>query len=80
VDERQCPEDKIIGVETFRPLAPNTLNLGLSEIWLDSADDAHRDLVLHGENIVEQTIIALRPEMNAGLSLDELGNNADTVV
>ena len=37
----------------FRTLTLGTLNLGLAQAWLDSADDAQRDLVLKCEDVTD---------------------------
>jgi hypothetical protein len=48
-----------------RALAPQKLGL-------DRAGDAARDFVLHGEDLGELAVVALRPEVRAGAGIDEL--------
>jgi hypothetical protein len=45
---------------------------------LDCADDMLRDIVLHGEQIFQHAVVAVRPDMLAGLGLDQLTGDADT--
>src|SRR6266568_3767236 len=72
VDERLSLQHKIIGIEAVGPFALDALDLSSPEARLDGADHAHCDLVLHRKDVVERPVIALGPEMIAGLRLDEL--------
>ena len=65
-------QHEIVGVEVVRPLALDALDLGLAQARLDRADDAQRDLVLQREDVVEPPVVALGPEVRAGLGLDQL--------
>jgi hypothetical protein len=53
--------------------------LGGIELGLDAADHAVRDLVLHGEHVVEIPVVALGPEVIGRLGLHELTGDANTV-
>jgi hypothetical protein len=44
---------------------------------LDRGDDIAGDLVLHGKNIAELAVVALRPMMAAGDRVDQLRADAD---
>ena len=50
---------------------------GATYIGLDGGDDADGDLVLQLEDVVERPVIALGPDVGAGLGLDQLGGDAD---
>ena len=67
------------GVEALRRLAARPGMLGGEQLRPDAADDARRDLVLDGEDIVEVAVVAVAPEMAAGGRVDELGGDADAV-
>src|SRR6185437_5477305 len=79
VGEGRGPQHKVVGIETFGPLALGSLDLRFPEARLDGADDAHRDLVLQGEDVVEGPIIALRPDMASRLRLQQLAGNANAI-
>ena len=79
IDQRQRPQHQIIGVEAVSALALDPLDLGASQAGLDGADHADRDLILHGEDVIERTVIALGPQMRAALGLDQLGGDADAI-
>src|SRR5208282_59783 len=63
--------------QMLRALAPDAFDLGLAQGRLDSADYTQRDLVLQGENIVDRAVIALGPDMPAGVRFDQLASDAD---
>jgi hypothetical protein len=67
------------GVEVVWRLAHRPLQLGLSDRRGDR--DRHRltDLVLHREDVGEVAVVALGPDVVAGLRLDQLSGNADAV-
>ena len=60
-------------------LAPSTLDLGLEHARLDDADDPLGDLVLQLEHVVERTVELFRPQMRAGLGLDQLRGDAQPI-
>jgi hypothetical protein len=76
---RKCAQNEIVGVKIVRPFAFDVLDLRGAQARLDRANDRQSDLVLQREYIVERTVIALGPKMRAGLRLDELCGDADTV-
>jgi len=55
----QRAQHQVVGIEIFRPLALDALDLGVPEARLDGTDRAKRDFILQGENIIERTVIAL---------------------
>src|SRR5207237_7821826 len=75
----QGPQIEIVGVETFRALAPGALDLGVAQARLDRADDAQGNLVLQFEDVVERAVISLGPDMRAGRGLDQLRGDTDPV-
>jgi hypothetical protein len=70
---------KIVGGEIVGRRAPRAFDFGFQDARLDDADDALGDLVLEVEQIVERAFEPVRPEMRAGLGLDELGGDAELV-
>src|SRR3954452_3701489 len=64
---------KIVGVETIRPFALDSLDLGIAQTRLKRADHAQGDVVLECKYVVELAVIAFRPEMRAAFGLDQLG-------
>src|SRR6185312_4853213 len=79
VGEGRGPQHKVVGIETFGPLALGSLDLRFPEARLDGADDAHRDLVLQGEDVFEGPIIAIRAYMASRLTLQPLAGNANAI-
>src|SRR6266496_2530404 len=79
VDEWHSLQDEIISIQTVRSFAFDAFDLHASKARLDNADDAHCNLVLESEDIVERPIIALGPDMGASLRLNELAGDADTI-
>ena len=80
-EERQCPrcllrhrqvtvprraQHQVVSVEILGSFARDPRHLGLSQARLDRPDDAERDLVLQGEDVVELAVVTLRPQMRAG--------------
>ena len=79
VDERQRLQHQVIGIQAVRPFAFDALDLDFSQARLDCADHAHCDLVLHGKDVAQQSVIALGPDLHAAVCFDQLGGNADAV-
>jgi hypothetical protein len=77
--QEQSAHDALPRVEALRRLAAGPGMLGGQELGPDAADDAGRDLVLDGEDVVEAPVVALGPEVVAGRRLDELGRHPDPV-
>src|SRR6516225_5676555 len=66
-------------VQALRRLAQHPLLLGLGQRRLDGCGDTRGNLVLHGENIVEVTVIPVSPDMSAGARIDQLRGYAHPV-
>ena len=79
IGERQGAQHEVIGIEAVGPFALDPLDLDLAQAGLDRTDHAHRELVLQIENIVLHPVVALGPQMDAGLRLDELAGDANAV-
>src|SRR6266852_4178388 len=75
----QGAQIEVIGIEAVRPLAPRALDLALPERRLDHAGDADRDLVLKLENLFEQTVESVCPEMRTVYRVDQLRGDAHPV-
>src|ERR1700730_8723606 len=72
-------QNKIIGVETVRPLAIHAFDFGETQARLDRTDDGQRDLVLKGEDIVRLSVVTLGPYMRSGCGINELPGYADAI-
>jgi hypothetical protein len=51
----------------------------LAQTRLNRGDHAHRELVLKREDVVERAVVTLRPDVPAGLRLDQLTGDAQAV-
>src|SRR6516165_10563197 len=76
IDKRSRPKHQVVGIQTIRPLASDTLDLGLAQARLDRADHARRDLVLQCKNVVDRAVVAFGPDVPAALGLDQLAGDA----
>ena len=76
---RQRPHHQIPRVEAFRRLALGAKIFRGIELRLDRRDDRLGDLVLHGEDVGETAVVALRPDMAAGRDVVELRGDAHAV-
>src|SRR5215470_18296471 len=76
---RNGAQHKVVGVEVFRPLALDSLNLGITQTRLDGAHYAQRDFVLQCEDVFEPAIVTFGPQVNGGFRLDQLGIDPDTL-
>ena len=50
------------------------------EMRLDRRDDALGDVVLHGEQVFQHAVVAVGPDVLAGLGLDQLAGDAQAPV
>ena len=50
------------------------------EVRLDRGDDALGDVVLHGEQVLQHAVVAIGPDVLAGLGFDQLAGDADAPV
>lgn len=75
----QSPQNQIIGTEIFRAFALDPLDFQLAQVGFNRADHTHCDFVLQVEDVAVGSIVTISPQMAAGLRLDELGGNANTV-
>ena len=67
------------GVETAGRLAHGPLSLGIGNGRGNGDGYRLGDLVLHRENVGEVPVVALRSDLLAGLRLDQLRRDADTI-
>src|SRR5262249_55219521 len=77
IDVRPSAQVVVVGVEAVGRLALRTLELGLLQLRCDLAHDAHRDLVLQIEDVLQPAVKPLRPEMDPRLGIDELRGYAN---
>jgi len=63
---------EIISVQAVRTLAFGAFDFSLAQRRLDRAYNAHRQLVLHGENIVERAVVSFGPDMRGVRRIDKL--------
>ena len=72
-------EHEIPGIHPLGGLAPRPQRLRAHHAGLDRPDHPPDDLVLQREQILELAIVAVGPEMMAGVRLDQLGRDAHPV-
>lgn len=53
--------------------------LAIGQLDLQLGGEHQRDLVLHGEDVVDGAVVALGPEMGTAGGIDQLGGDADAV-
>ena len=63
---------KIPGVKITRKLGFGPLSFGFGQFRSQGADHGFSDVVLHGENVFQVAVIAVRPKILARLSFDQL--------
>jgi hypothetical protein len=80
VDMRKGTQNEVVGIEIVRPFALNARYLRVTQTRLDGTHHAQRDFVLQRKNVIESAVVALRPKMNAGFSLHELGTDPNALV
>ena len=76
---RQGAERQVVGGEAFRPLAAGKRDLGHVDRGADGAGDPLGDVILEVEEVVDDAVVAVGPEMRAGNGVDELRRDADAV-
>ena len=76
---RQRPERQVVGGEAFRPLAAGERDLGRADRRAHGAGDPLGDLVLEVEEVVDDAVVAVGPEMGAGHGVDQLRRDAHAV-
>ena len=83
IDRGAAEQEEIVSCEIARPLPLRGLAVGRhynARVAGELCRDMLRKLGLHGEDIIDGPIPAIRPEMRARLRLDELRSYAETVV
>src|SRR5206468_7736306 len=73
--ERFGAKDEVIGPPRGRAQALDPVAAGRLHPTADGGRNGLRDFVLHGEDTAQITIVALRPKVIAGATVDELGGN-----
>src|SRR5215469_11892093 len=76
------PETALIcgpGVEASRLLPHGALLLGIGDSRSNSNRHRLADFVLHHEDVGEIAVVALSPDMLAGLGLDQLAGDANAI-
>ena len=68
----RCPR-----IQAFWRLAKGSPELRIGNRRNDRGDNRRRDLILHGEYIFQRPIEAFRPDMIAGPSFDQLGDDTN---
>ena len=68
---------QLIGIDVVGGSPSDVRALLRSQLDLERSDDGMRDLVLHGEDVAELPVIAFRPQVMAGPSVDQLRGNPD---
>src|SRR5215475_1947795 len=67
------------GIDAVRRIPFCALPFGLVDFRRDGAHQALSDLVLHCEQILEPTVITLRPDRITGKRVNQLGRHPDTI-
>ena len=75
--KRTPAREPVVRGECVWRLAAGEVDLALLQAAHDAEDDRLRDLVLHGKQIVEITVVPLRPNLRAGCPVRELGVDAN---
>src|SRR5581483_6491219 len=70
---------EIIGVEAVGALSLHALDFGFPKARLDRADHTQRDFILNREDVGEQSIVSIGPEVRPRFRLDELSADANAV-
>src|SRR5207247_1103769 len=66
-------------VQAVRPLPSGAFDLCITQARLDDADDADRQLVLDSEDVVERSVVTVRPDVGGGPRVDQLSRDANAV-
>ena len=74
----RCPpgrraQHEVVGIEIFGTFAFSPFDFGASHAGFDCRDSAQGYLVLQCKYVVHRTVVALGPDMSAGLRVDQLG-------
>src|SRR5439155_537520 len=77
--QRQRAEIEVIGAEILWALAPRALDFRAANARFDDPDDGLGDLVLEVEDVFQDAVIFVGPNVRAGLSLDELSRDAQAI-
>jgi hypothetical protein len=72
-------QHQVVGVETLGPFARDARHLGLPQARLDRSDDAQRDLVLQGKDIIDRAVVTLSPQMRPVRRVEKLSGNANAI-
>ena len=72
-------EHEIVGAQRFGRARARGFGLGAADVRDECCDDPRGQLGLHGEDVLEAAVVALRPAVRAGLGLDQLGGDAQPV-
>ena len=72
-------EHEIVGPQRFGRARARGFDLGAADMRNEGGDDLCREVGLHGEYILDPTVIALRPEVRARLGFDQLGGDPQPV-
>src|SRR5262249_6139726 len=71
--------EAVVGIQALGRLAHGALSLGLLKFWRNRADHARSHPVLKLENVFEDTIKMVCPQMAARRRIDELARDAQAV-
>src|SRR5262245_29479268 len=71
---------EIIGPKVLRRTAPGCHFAVLADALGNRGDDASRNLLLDGEDILNRPIIPVDPQMSAGGGFHQLGRDPDALV
>src|SRR4029077_6003462 len=72
IRERCRAQDEIVGVEIIWTFALGPFDLCLAQTRLDCSDRADGYFILHRENIIDRTIVALGPNMRTSSRFNQL--------
>src|SRR6185437_14993520 len=70
VSQWDSAQDQIVRTEVTGSFTLYALDFCLAKAWLNRTNNAQRDFVLQGENVVKRTVETLRPKMHAGLGIN----------
>jgi hypothetical protein len=73
---RQRAQVEVVGGQTFSGFGSRALDLGSLDVLFHGGNDPLRNLVLQGEDGSEVALVAIGPNVGAGLGLDQLGDDA----
>jgi hypothetical protein len=76
---RQRPQVVIVGIHVFGAFPLRSLDLGVPQLWFNGADHTFSDTVLQLEDIIQQALDAVGPDVSARCGIYELSNDANAV-